>query len=87
METGIEKALEVTGKQSVDEIYKIIREMPIEQQSKLINKMLEGSGLVVIMSNGCVTGNTINVSGKCDKLAEQIEAIAVELRALKSVRN
>jgi hypothetical protein len=87
MEMNLEKTLEVTGEQSADEIYKIIREMPAEEQSKLINKMLEGSGLVVIMSNGCVTGNTINISGKCDKLAEQIEAIAVELRSLKSVRN
>ena len=77
----------VAGKNSVEEIYKIIREMPAEQQSELINKILEGSGLVVIMSNGCVTGNTINVGGKCEKLAEQIEAIAVELRTLKSVRN
>lgn len=85
MET--KRILKVTGKQSVDEIYKIIREMPVEEQSKLINKMLEGSGLVVIMSNGCVTGNTINISGKCDKLANQIEAIALELRTLKSVRN
>lgn len=87
MEMKLEKSLEVIGEQSVDEIYKIIREMPVEEQSKLINKMLEGSGLVVIMSNGCVTGNTINISGKCDKLAEQIEAIALELRTLKSVRN
>jgi len=75
------------SKNSVEEIYKIIREMPAEKQSELINKILEGSGLVVIMSNGCVTGNTINVGGKCEKLAEQIEAIAVELRALKGVRN
>jgi hypothetical protein len=35
------------------------------------------------MSNGCVTGNTINIGGKCEKLAEQIEAIALELRTLK----
>lgn len=77
----------VSGKNSVEELYKIIREMPAEQQSELINKILEGSGLVVIMSNGCVTNNTINVGGKCEKLAEQIEAIAVELRNLKSVRN
>ena len=77
----------VSGKNSVEEIYKIIREMPVEKQSELINKLLEGSGLVVIMSNGCVTGNTINIGGKCDKLAEQIEAIAAELRTLKSVRN
>jgi len=71
----------------VEEIYKLIREMPAEKQSELINKILEGSGLVVIMSNGCVTGNTINVGGKCEKLAEQIEAIAAELRRLKSVSN
>ena len=77
----------VSGKNSVEEIYKLIREMPAEQQSELINKILEGSGLVVIMSNGCVTGNTINVGGKCEKLAAQIEAIALELRTLKSVRN
>jgi hypothetical protein len=78
----------VSGKASVEEIYKIIREMPAEQQSELINKILEGSGLVVIMSNGCVTGNTINIGGKCEKLAEQIEALAAELRNLKSsVRN
>jgi len=77
----------VSGKNPVEEIYKIIREMPAEQQSELINKILEGSGLVVIMSNGCVTGNTINVGGKCEKLAEQIEKIAVELRTLKSIRN
>ena len=76
------------GKNSVEEIYKIIREMPAEQQSELINKILEGSGLVVIMSNGCVTNNTINVGGKYEKLAEQIEALAVEVRNLKSsVRN
>jgi hypothetical protein len=74
----------VSGKTSVEEIYKIIREMPAEQQSELINKILEGSGLVVIMSNGCVTGNTINIGGKCEKLAEQIEALAAELRNLKS---
>ena len=77
----------VSGKNSVEEIYKIIREMPAEQQSELINKILEGSGLVVIMSNGCVTGNTISVGGKCEKLAEQIEKIAAELRILKSVCN
>jgi len=71
----------------VEEIYKLIRELPAEKQSELINKILEGSGLVVIMSNGCVTNNTINVGGRYDKLAEQIEAIAVELRTLKSVRN
>ena len=71
----------------MEEIYKLIREMPAEKQSELINKILEGSGLVVIMSNGCVTGNTINVGGKCEKLAEQIEAIAAELRRLKSVSN
>ena len=76
------------GKNSVDEIYKLIREMPAEKQSELINKVLEGSGLVVIMSNGCVTNNTINVGGKYEKLAEQIEALAVEIRNLKSsVRN
>ena len=75
------------GKSSVEEIYKIIREMPAEKQSELINKILEGFGLVVIMSKGCVTGNTINVGGKCEKLAEQIEAIAVELRCFKSVSN
>lgn len=84
METSLAK---VTSKQSVEEIYKIIREMPFEEQCKLINKMLEASGLVVIMSNGCVTNNTINISGKPDKLAEQIEAIASELRNLKNVRN
>ena len=77
----------VSGKTSVEEIYKLIRELPAEKQSELINKILEGSGLVVIMSNGCVTNNTINVGGRYDKLAEQIEAIAVELRTLKSVRN
>lgn len=77
----------VSGKASVEEIYKIIREMPAEQQSELINKILEGSGLVVIMGNGCVTNNTISVGGKCEKLAEKIEAIALELRTLKSVRN
>lgn len=77
----------VSGKNSVEEIYKLIRELPAEKQSELINKILEGSGLVVIMSNGCVTGNTINVGGRYDKLAEQIEAIALELRTLKSVRN
>jgi hypothetical protein len=76
----------VSGKTSVEEIYKIIREMPAEKQSELINKLLEGSGLVVIMSNGCVTNNTINIGGKCEKLAEQIEAIALELRTLK-IRN
>jgi hypothetical protein len=76
----------VSGKNSVEEIYKLM-EMPAQKQSELINKILEGSGLVVIMSNGCVTGNTINVGGKYDKLAEQIEALAVELRTLKSVRN
>ena len=76
------------GKNSVEEIYKLIREMPAEKQSELINKILEGSGLVVIMSNGCVTNNTINVGGKYEKLAEQIEALAVEIRNLKSsVRN
>jgi hypothetical protein len=77
----------VSGKTSVEDIYKLIREMPAEQQSELINKILEGSGLVVIMGNGCVTGNTINVGGRYEKLAEQIEAIALELRTLKSVRN
>ncbi len=77
----------VSGKNSVEEIYKLIRELPAEQQSELINKILESSGLVVIMGNGCVTGNTINVGGRYDKLAEQIEAIALELRTLKSVRN
>ena len=85
--SNLEIDSKVIGNNCVDEIYKIIREMPAEEQSKLIQKMLEGSGLVVIMSNGCVTGNTINMSGKCEKLAEQIEAIAVELRALKNVRN
>ena len=40
------------------------------------------------MSNGCVTGNTINVGGKYEKLAEQIEALAADIRNLKSsVRN
>ena len=82
----MEKPL-VSGKTSVEDIYKLIREMPAEQQSELINKILEGSGLVVIMGNGCVTGNTINVGGRYEKLAEQIEAIALELRTLKSVRN
>lgn len=77
----------VSSKNSVEEIYKLIREMPAEQQSELINKILEGSGLVVIMNNGCVTNNTINVGGKCEKLAEQIEAIAIQLRNLKSVSN
>ncbi|WP_445246391.1 hypothetical protein [Microcoleus sp. OTE_8_concoct_300] len=77
----------VSGKNSVEEIYKLIRELPAEKQSELINKILEGSGLVVIMGNGCVTNNTINVGGRYDKLAEQIEAIALELRTLKSVRN
>lgn len=78
----------VSGKNSVEELYKIIREMPADKQSELINKILEGSGLVVIMSNGCVTNNTINIGGKCDKLADQIEEIAAELRNLKSsVRN
>jgi hypothetical protein len=77
----------VSGNASVEEIYKLIRELPAEKQSELINKILEGSGLVVIMGNGCVTGNTISVGGKCDKLAEQIEAIALELRTLKSVHN
>jgi hypothetical protein len=77
----------VSGKTSVEEIYKLIKEMPAEKQSELINKILEGSGLVVIMGNGCVTNNTINVGGRYDKLAEQIEAIALELRTLKSVRN
>jgi hypothetical protein len=79
----------VSGKTSVEEIYKLIREMPVEQQSELISKILEGSGLVVIMSNGCVTNNTINIGGgKYEKLAEQIEKIAAELRNLKSsVRN
>jgi hypothetical protein len=77
----------VSGKTSVEEIYKLIRELPAEKQSELINKILEGSGLVVIMGNGCVTNNTINVGGRYDKLAEQIEAIALELRTLKSVRN
>jgi hypothetical protein len=79
--------MSLSGKTSVEDIYKLIREMPAEQQSELINKILEGSGLVVIMGNGCVTGNTINVGGRYDKLAEQIEAIALELRTLKSVRN
>jgi hypothetical protein len=83
----MEKPL-VSGKTSVEEIYKLIREMPAEQQSELISQILEGSGLVVIMSNGCVTNNTINIGGKYEKLAEQIEALAVELRNLKSsVRN
>jgi hypothetical protein len=41
----------------------------------------------VIIPNGCVTGNTINIGGKCEKLAEQIEKIAAELRTLKIVRN
>jgi hypothetical protein len=83
----MEKPL-VSGKTSVEEIYKLIREMPAEQQSELISKILEGSGLVVIMSNGCVTNNTINIGGKYEKLAEQIEALAAELRNLKSsVRN
>jgi len=77
----------VSGKTSVEEIYKLIRELPAEKQSELINRILEGSGLVVIMGNGCVTNNTINVGGRYDKLAEQIEAIALELRTLKSVRN
>ena len=77
----------VSGKNSVEEIYKIIREMPAEKQSELINKFLKGSGLVVIIPNGCVTGNTINIGGKCEKLAEQIEKIAAELRTLKIVRN
>jgi hypothetical protein len=77
----------VSGKTSVEEIYKLIRELPAEKQSELINKILEGSGLVVIMSNGCVTGNTINVGGRYEKLAEQIEKIAAELRTLKGVRN
>lgn len=73
----------VSGKNSVEEIYKIICEMPAEKQSEIINKLLEGSGLVVIMSNGCVINNTINIGGECEKLAEQIEAIALELRTLK----
>jgi hypothetical protein len=78
----------VSGKTSVEEIYKLIRELPAEKQSELINKILEGSGLVVIMGNGCVANNTISVGGKCEKLAEQIEKIAAELRNLKSsVRN
>jgi hypothetical protein len=77
----------VSGKTSVEEIYKLIRELPAEKQSELINKILEGSGLVVIMSNGCVTGNTITVGGRYEKLAEQIEKIAAELRTLKGVRN
>jgi hypothetical protein len=77
----------VSGKTSVEEIYKLIRELPAEKQSELINRILEGSGLVVIMSNGCVTGNTINVGGRYEKLAEQIEKIAAELRTLKGVRN
>ena len=83
----MEKPL-VSGKTSVEEIYKLIREMPAEHQSELISKILEGSGLVVIMSNGCVTNNTINIGGKYEKLAEKIEALAVELCNLKSsVRN
>jgi len=73
----------VSGKTSVEDIYKLIREMPAEQQSELISKILEGSGLVVIMGNGCVTNNTINVGGRYEKLAEQIEKIAAELRIKK----
>lgn len=72
---------------SVEEIYKIIREMPAEKQSELINKLLEGTGLIAIMSNGCVTGNTINVGAKYEKLAQQVEDIASELRALKNTRH
>lgn len=72
---------------SVEEIYKIIREMPAEKQSELINKLLEGTGLIAIMSNGCVTGNTINVGAKYEKLAQQVEDIASELRALKNSRH
>ncbi|HLO52516.1 MAG TPA: hypothetical protein VK211_29220 [Kamptonema sp.] len=82
------ESLTLLGDNLVEEIYKIIREMPAEQQSELINKILEGSGLVVIMSNGSVTGNTINVGGgKYEKLAQKIEEVAAEVRNLSNVRN
>lgn len=87
MESSVKNSL--VGGKSVEELYKLISKLPIEQQSELVNKILSGAGLVAIINNGCVSGNTINVGGaaKYEALAQEIEEVAAKVRNLENVRN
>ena len=78
----------------VEEIYKLISQLPIDQQSEIINKLLNGSGLIVMVNNGCVnhgcvTDNTINFAelAKYEQLAQRIEEVAAQVRELSELKN